>query len=76
MNRVNYLKVKTETFDKGHRHFGGLIYPSDFNVNYRGNDNIGGSVIASRIESDFRREKKLYESCRHIEKGVNTYGKQ
>lgn len=61
MNRGNYLKVKTETFDKDHKHFGGLIYQTDFNTDYRGMDNLNGSPIASRIETDFRREKKLYQ---------------
>ncbi len=59
--------LRTETFDKEHIHFGGIIYYSDFNTDYRGNDNTNGSTIASRIESDFRREKKM--------KRVNTYGK-
>lgn len=62
MNRGNYYKVKTEIFDKKHRHFGGLIYPSDFNTDYRKNDNTYESAIASRIESDFRREQKLYKN--------------
>ncbi len=50
---------RTEIFDKQHIHFGGKIYPSDFNTDYRGKDNINGSIIASRIETDFIREKKL-----------------
>lgn len=50
---------KTERFDKEHRHFGGIIYQSDFNTDYRGNDNTNGSIVASRIESDFKREHKL-----------------
>ncbi len=54
----------TETFDKEHIHFGGLIYPSDYNTDYRGKDNINGSIIASRIESDFRREKKMKRRIR------------
>ena len=49
----------TETFDKEHIHFGGKIYPSDFNTDYRGKDNTNGSSIAARIESDFRWERKL-----------------
>ena len=61
MNQKNKYKYITETFDKEHRHLGGIIYLSDFNTDYRGKDNINGSTIASRIESDFRREKKLYE---------------
>lgn len=71
MNRGNHYKVKIGFFDKEHRHFGGLIYPSDFNTDYREDDNINGSSIASRIESDFKREKKLCQSCTHTEKGNN-----
>lgn len=43
--------------------FGGLIFPSDFNTDYRGKDNTNGSSIASRIEADRRREEKLYRKC-------------
>ena len=56
MTTNNYYT--TEIFDKGHFHFGGTIYLSDFNTDYRGDDNIHGSTIASRIESDFRWERK------------------
>lgn len=49
----------TERFDKEHRHFGGLILPSDFNTDYRGKDNTKGSTVAQRIESDFRLEYSL-----------------
>ena len=49
----------TKIYDKGHIHFGGKIYISDFNTDYRGSDNINGSSIASRIESDLRWEKKM-----------------
>lgn len=52
----NYI---TETFDKQHRHLGGIIYNSDFNTDYRGNDTPNGSFIAARIASDFNWEKKL-----------------
>lgn len=58
-NNRNYF---TETFDKGHIHFGGNIYASDFNTDYRGKDNTNGSTIASRIESDMRWEKKLLKN--------------
>ena len=64
---------KTERFDKEHRHFGGLIYQSDFNTDNRGKDNTYGSTIASRIESDFRREQKLYSD--KLKGNNNTYGK-
>ena len=54
----NYYK--TETFDKEHIHYGGEIYESDFNTDYRGQDRkkYESSSIASRIESDFRKERK------------------
>lgn len=51
--------IKTETFDKEHRHLGGKIYQSDFNTDYRGKDNTNGSTIASRIVADFQWEKKM-----------------
>ena len=54
-NKNNYTKI----FDKEHIHFGGRIYASDFNTDYRGKDNINGSIIAARIESDMRWEKKM-----------------
>lgn len=62
MTKNNYI---TETFDKEHIHFGGEIYFSDFNTDYRGKDNKNGSSIAGRIESDFRKEKNL------LKEGVN-----
>lgn len=63
MIKNNYI---TETFDKEHIHFGGKIYLSDFNTEYRGNDISNGSSIAGRIESDFRKEKNL------LKKGANN----
>ena len=33
--------------------FGGLIYYSDFNTDFRGKDNTNGSEIARRIISDW-----------------------
>lgn len=55
MTRSNYYT--TEIFDKKHFHFGGVIYSSDFNTDYRGDDNTHGSTIANRIASDFRWER-------------------
>jgi len=49
----------TEIYDKQHIHFGGKIYQSDFNTDYRGKDNVNGSTIASRIATDFQWEKKM-----------------
>lgn len=55
MTTGNYF---TETFDKEHIHSGGVIYPSDFETDYRGKDNVE-STIAGRILSDFRRENRM-----------------
>ncbi len=57
--RMTNKFYKTETFDKNHNHFGGKIYLSDFNTDYRGKKSTNGSSIASRIASDFRREEEL-----------------
>jgi len=57
---IKNFYTTTETFDKEHRHFGGTIYPSDFNTDYRGKDSTNSSSIAARIMSDFRREKKMF----------------
>lgn len=59
----------TETFDKEHIHFGGTIYASDFNTNYRGKDSTHGSSIAARIERDFAWEKKTLS--KNNQKGRN-----
>lgn len=40
---------RTETFDKEHTHFGGIIYPYDFETEY-----YNGRNIANRIASDWR----------------------
>jgi len=58
----------TETFYRTGTHkidnstFGGVICFSDFNTNYRGKENIGGSFIASRIVADWKFDKKCREN--------------
>ena len=64
MTKHNYF---TETYDKQHIHFGGIIHFSDFNTDYRGKDNLNGSTIASRIASDLNWEQKM------IKKRSNDY---
>lgn len=64
----------SQRFDPEHRHFGGLIYQSDFCTDYNGKNNTYGSTIASRIESDMRWEQKLYENYQRERKNRNTYG--
>ena len=48
----------SQRFDKEHRHFGGLIYQSDFCTEYR-NNGTNGSIMAKRIAEDFEWEQKL-----------------
>lgn len=50
---------KTETFDKQHQHFGGVINISDFDTDHRKNNVNSGSYIAHRIIADLNWEKKL-----------------
>lgn len=47
--------------------FGGFLYPSDFNTEYRGKINAAGSAAARRILSDRRFDK----SCREMKENEN-----
>lgn len=58
---------KTKRFDKEHRHYGGLIHPSDFNTNYRNIDNK--YLIVSRIISDMKWEQELYLKSQNRREG-------
>lgn len=40
------------TYEVDRKTFGGVIYPSDYNTDYRGKDNVRGSQIVKRIISD------------------------
>lgn len=65
----------TENFYTGnhnitHTTFGGLIFLSDFETDYRGHDNNHGSPIAQRIESD----RRFDEQCRKNEEFRNKGG--
>lgn len=55
----NHNNLPIPSREEFHRHFGGVIYESDFNTDYRGKDNTNGSIIATRIESDYRHFTKL-----------------
>ena len=48
---------RTRNYKVDHTTFGGIIYPSDFNTDYRGKDNTNGSFIAQRIISDWKFDK-------------------
>lgn len=63
-------KYQTELFDREHRHFGGVVYLSDFNTEYRKSLACHGSPTALRIASDFHREKSL---CDTYLKGGNAH---
>lgn len=52
-----------EIFNEKNRHFGGIIYLSDFNTDYRRNTTIVPS-IAYRIEMDMRWEQRLIEKAK------------
>lgn len=54
-----------------HTRFGGKIYQSDFNTNYRDKDNTNGSIIASRIAADFQWEEKMLRNKKRSEKYGN-----
>ena len=52
--------IRTNFCKPDHRHFGGIIYPSDFETEWHGKKNQNGSMIASRIMGD----KRFDEHCR------------
>ena len=54
------MAMNYETYDKQHAHFGGTVYPSDFNTETRRYSPTCGSDIAKRIEADYRRDRKLF----------------
>lgn len=54
-----------------HTTFGGLIYPSDFETDYRGKDNTKGSTIAQRIVSDWNFDKKCRKNVENRDRQKN-----
>lgn len=62
---------------KNHKCYGGLIYDSDFNTDYRGNDNVE-SVTARRIIADWifdEQCKKNYEITKKKREYTENQGK-
>lgn len=45
-----------------HTQFGGFVYPSDFNTDYRNKGNANGSTIARRIASDCQFDKRCRQN--------------
>ena len=67
---------RTGTYKTNHTTFGGIIYPSDYNTDYRGRDNTRGSAIAKRIISDrnfdYRCKKNIEMKNRQKSEGQST----
>ena len=62
----NYSYIKeTQTYDKEHKHFGGIVCASDFDTNYLSRGNM--SEIAERIAADLRWEQNLIRAAQREE---------
>ena len=67
----NYYR--TGNYNTDPTRFGGIIYYSDFNTDFRGKDNTNGSEIARRIMSD----RKFDMQCkRNIENNKSRNKKE
>jgi hypothetical protein len=67
INRYGIYKVD-------HTTFGGKIYLSDFETDYRGKNNTNGSIIAQRIISDRNFDKQCRKNREKVERN-KIYGK-
>lgn len=61
-------------YDIDYTKFGGIIYSSDFNTDYRGKDNTNGSPIAGRIIQDHKFDKQCRKNREDQERN-KQYGK-
>ncbi len=64
----------TRKFNVYHSTFGGFIYQSDFETDYRGKDSNNGSSIAQRIVSDLRFDEHCRKNIENRERN-KKYGK-
>lgn len=64
----------TENYKVDHSTFGGKIYLSDFETDYRGKNSINGSSIAQRIVSDLRFDEQCRKNIENRERN-KKYGK-
>lgn len=69
---MNELLHRTPINQKDPSTYGGLIYPSDFNTNFRANGNAGSSAIAARILSDQRFDMQCRKKQEEKERGAFT----
>lgn len=53
---------KTETYRDATK-FGGVIYASDFETDFRRKDELHGSPIAQRIMRDWRFDEQCHKNC-------------
>lgn len=61
-------------YEVDHTKFGGIIYQSDFNTDYKGKDNTNGSQIANRIAKDNQLDKQWQKNAKDKERN-KQYGK-
>ncbi len=64
----------TGNYKIDHSTFGGIIYQSDFETDYRGQDNNNGSSIAQRIVSDLKFDEQCRKNIENRERN-KKYGK-
>ncbi len=58
----------TKKFNVDHSTFGGIIYQSDFETDYRGKNSNNGSSIAQRIASDLRFDERCRKNIENRER--------
>jgi len=65
---------RTERFKVDHATFGGLIFLSDFETDYRSNNHQNGSSIAQRIVSDLKFDEQCRKNIKNRER-IKKYAK-
>ena len=56
---------KTELEKTNHTTFGGIIYPSDFNIEFWEKGDAKSSAIAGRIVSDWKFDKQCMQNIKN-----------
>lgn len=64
----------TKNYSVDHSTFGGIIYQSDFETDYREKNNNNGSSIAQRIISDLKFDEQCIKNIENRERN-KQYGK-
>lgn len=63
-------KNRPDSRNAAHSTFGGVIYFSDFNTEYRKSDPVHGSITARRIAQDLRFDEQCRQNILHKEGGA------